>query len=120
MSFGGDGATLLEVQVESTRQWHVAAVLVSATAVVMAVVYVAVIHSQGDSPTAWVIGALAIAAGLSGYAATPLAQLGPGALAVAGFVLVVVGVLGIFSIGLPLLAAGIAAIASSWRRLSHH
>jgi len=84
----------------------------------MTVVYVSIVDSQGNSPLPWVMGGLMLAAALSAYAGLPAAGLGPAALAVSGFLLIVLGVLGILSIGLPLLVAGIAATVSSRRRLS--
>ncbi len=89
-------------------------VLITAT---MAVVYVLLIRSQGNSPLPWVLALLGIAVGLAAYAAHPRAAFGPAALAVAGVVLVMMGCLGIFSIGVPLLVAGTIAIVSSWTRI---
>lgn len=83
----------------------------------MIVVYVMVMRSQGDSPLLWVVGVLVLAAGLAIYAAFPGAAFGPAALSAAGMLLVVMGVLGAFSIGLPLFAAGVAASVSAWRQL---
>ena len=83
----------------------------------MGVVYVSLMRSQGDDPLAWVLAVLGVAAVLALYAASPGASLGPAALSVSGMLLILFGVLGIFSIGLPLLVAGVLTTVSAWRRL---
>ena len=93
-----------------------AAVVVSFITVTMAVVYVVIIRSQGNSPLPWVLAVLALAAGFATYGANARARFAPVSLAIAGMLLIVMGVLGIFSIGLPLLVAGLIATVSGWVR----
>ena len=97
---------------------NAAAVAVAVITVTMAVVYVLIIRSQGNSPLPWVLSVLAVATGLAAYAAKCRARFAPVSLAMAGILLLVIGVLGIFSIGLPLLVAGVIATMSGWSRAS--
>ena len=90
--------------------------VVSAVPLVMAVLYVRIIHSQGNDPLPWVLVALGLATVLAFYASTPLASRSPLAMAVAAGLLIIMGVLGIFSIGFPLLVAGAVATAVAARR----
>jgi len=82
------------------------ALLAAGIVVVDAVVYFAIIRAEGDSPATWFVALLAVSFGLVVYGAMPRSSLGPGALAVAGLLLVIGGILGLFSIGAPLLIAG--------------
>jgi len=93
-----------------------AAVAVAVITVTMAVVYVLIIRSQGNAPLLWVLAVLVLAAGFAAYGANARARLAPVSLAISGMLLLVMGVLGIFSIGLPLLIAGVIATASGWAR----
>ena len=102
------------------RRLNAPATLVALITAIMAVVYVLLVRSQGNSPRVWVLAAFALAVALAAYASSPRADLGPAALAVTGLLLVVIGVLGIFSIGPPLLVAGVIATVSGWRRLANH
>lgn len=83
----------------------------------MVVVYAMLMRSQGHAPLLWVIGVLVLAAGLATFGATRAAAFGPGALSISGVLLMMMGVLGVFSIGLPLLLAGVVAIVSAGRHL---
>ena len=105
------------VSASSSQRWHPSAVAVALITLTMGVVYVLLIRSQGNDPLAWVLAVLGVAAALALYAASPGAGFGPAALSVSGMLLIVMGVFGIFSIGLPLLAAGVLATVSAWRRL---
>lgn len=98
------------------RRVNGAAVVVTFITVAMAVLYVLIMRSQGNSPLPWVLAVLALAAGLALYGANARARLAPVSLAIAGLLLIVMGVLGIFSIGLPLLIAGVIATVSGWVR----
>ena len=95
------------------RRWRPAAAAVAATAFGMTAVYVAVMRSQGSTPLVWVMAGLLLSGTSSLYAVRSRAAYGPAALGLAGCVLVVIGVLGILTIGLPLLVAGIAAMISA-------
>jgi hypothetical protein len=98
------------------RRVNRAAVVVAFITTAMALVYVLIMRSQGNSPLLWVLAVLAIAAGLASYGANVRARLAPVSLAISGMLLIVMGVLGIFSIGLPLLVAGVIATVSGWVR----
>lgn len=115
VALAGARLSLVSVATRSARV-NGAAVVVAVITVTMAVAYVRIIKSQGNSPLLWVLAVLALAAGLAVYAANARARLAPVSLAIAGMLLLVMGVLGIFSIGLPLLIAGAIATASGWTR----
>ena len=92
------------------------ALVAAGITVTMLVVYVVVMNEQGDTPLVWVLAVLGVAAALAVYSANPAAAFGPAALSAAAFLLIVMGVLGLFSIGLPLLVAGVMAAVSAWRQ----
>lgn len=71
-------------------------------------------RQENDQPVAWFLVGLVLSVLLCGYgsARVPLRRT---ALAAAGGIMVVIGWLGIFSIGLPVLIAGIAALLSAAR-----
>lgn len=97
------------------------AVVACAICVVMAVVYVLVIRAQGDSsPAWWVLAMLLGAAVLAGVAAPRRAPRRTVLLVVAGCLLVPLGILGILSIGLPILVAGALAILAAARSRFDH
>jgi hypothetical protein len=89
----------------------VAAVLVLATAVL----YVGIIRAQSDQPAWWFLTALVLGAGAAAYGASAAAPHRRTALLVAGLLLVPMGVLGILSIGLPVLLAGALCLAAAAR-----
>jgi len=108
---------LPSVSSDSTRRrWDALALVVAAVPLVMGVLYVRIIQSQGNDPLPWVLVVLGLAAALAFYASTPFASGSPVAIALAAALLIVMGILGIFSIGLPLLVAGAAATAVAARR----
>ena len=88
------------------RAWDYAPVAVATVAASVAVGYLRLISEQGDSPVWWVLAGLGVAASLAAYGARRRSLHRRGALALSGTVLVCLGVLGLFSIGLPLLVAG--------------
>src|SRR3954470_5768750 len=98
------------------QRWDALALLVAAVPLGMGILYIRIVHSQGNDPLAWVLLVLGLATALAFYASTPFASRSPVAMAVAAGLLVVMGVLGIFSIGLPLLIAGAVATAVALRR----
>jgi len=92
------------------------AALSALIALLMTVVYVAVIRSQGDdSPAWWVLAVLIGAAGLAGAGARQDTARRAPMLAVAGALLLLLGFLAIFSIGLPVVAAGLLALVAAVR-----
>ena len=90
-------------------------VFAAAAAVIAAVmlgVYLAIMHSQGDDPLAWVLAALAGGTGLAAYGAGGRLPGRRVALGAATAVLGVLGLLALLTIGLPILAAaGLALVA---------
>jgi hypothetical protein len=95
-----------------TRRIDVPALAAAVVAVVMARLYVLLVHSQGNTPAAWVVTVL-VAAGLGAaygcYRRAPRRRV---VLGVCTVLLGAVGLLGILSVGLPiLLAAGLCLLA---------
>jgi hypothetical protein len=95
--------------------WDPLAAIAALIALVMMVLYVGLVRQQGDQVVAWFLGGLAAAAALSIYGAARAASRRGLALAVSGAVLTVLGVLGILSIGLPILVAGVLALVAAAR-----
>jgi hypothetical protein len=102
------------VAAPSPRRVRTGAVVVATIALADTVLYVFVMRSQNDSPRAWFVGALGVAIALAVYAAVAAARVAPRALAAAGLLLIVLGVVGILSIGMPLVVAGGVAIVTAW------
>jgi hypothetical protein len=93
----------------TTKGVDLLAVAASALAAVMTAVYVGIMNSQDDPPLAWVLVALLGAMALTAYAAFTGSPMRRQALVVAAGVLGLLGLLAIFSIGLPILLAGVLA-----------
>jgi hypothetical protein len=100
------------------RRLDLLALLAAVIAVVMAGVYVQVMHSQEDQPLAWVLTVLGASALLATYGAPVDASHRRLALVLAGVGLVLLGLLAILSIGLPILVAGLLALVGSTRQPS--
>jgi uncharacterized membrane protein YbaN (DUF454 family) len=79
----------------------------------MIVVYLWLINKQGDRPAAWFLAGLAVAALLAAYGSAGQARGRRPALIVSGVLLLALGLLGILSIGLPVIAAGVLAIVAA-------
>ncbi|MGK5739279.1 hypothetical protein [Micromonospora sp. URMC 103] len=82
---------------------------------IMIGLYVGLIRQQGGQAAAWFLAGLAMAALLSIYG---VARAAPGrrlVLAVSGVMMVVLGLLGILSIGFPILGAGVFALVAASR-----
>lgn len=92
------------------RAWDLVPTGVAAAAGAIAAGYVRLMDAQGDSPRFWFLGGLLSAAALAAYASVRSVPRRAEALAVSGAVLVSFGILGMFSIGLPILIAGVVAI----------
>ena len=75
-------------------------------AVVMLVVYLAILRQQDGEPALWAIAALVLGAVGAGYGSVKNAQHRRAALVAAGLVLLALGGLAILTIGLPILMAG--------------
>lgn len=73
-------------------------------------VYIGLVRQQDGQVAALFLGGMAAAAVLAIYAVTRAAPLRRSALATSGAVMAVLGFLGILSIGLPILVAGVLAL----------
>jgi len=80
--------------------------------------YVGLMRSEGDAPAWWFLSLLLAGGALALYAARLGAARRNGALLVAGAVLVLLGLLGIASIGAPLLLAGLLCLVAALRERS--
>jgi hypothetical protein len=91
-----------------------AAIAAAVVAGGVAVTYVWLMRQENDQPVAWFLGGLVLSMLLCGYgsARVPLRRT---SLAAAGGIMVVIGWLGIFSVGLPVLVAGIVALLAAAR-----
>ena len=85
----------------------------------MAVFYVWLMGQQGNQPLPWVLLGLLAGALLAAYGALWRVPYRRPALVSAVIALTVLGVLGILSIGLPILASGILALVSLLRPGRH-
>ena len=103
-----------------TSRWRTAvdplAATAAATAALMAGLYLGVIAQQGGGPAIWFVTGLVLAAALATHGAFRTARGRRVTLAVAGLILVPFGILGILSIGLPVLVAGVLALVAAARR----
>ena len=97
------------------RRWDLVAASAAVIALLMAAAYLALIGAQGGPAALWFVAGLAVSAALAGYGARRAAPRRTPALAVAGAILVALGLLGILSIGLPILAAGVLALIAAAR-----
>ncbi|SRR6266511_1013481 len=95
--------------------WDPLAAIAALIAVVMMVLYVGLIRQQGGQVVAWFLGGLAAAALLGLYGAARAAPRRGLALAVSGMVLAILGILGILSIGFPILGAGMLTLVAAAR-----
>ncbi|GIM94166.1 hypothetical protein [Paractinoplanes toevensis] len=91
------------------------AVAAAVITLIMIAVYLGLISRQGNEPALWFVAGLAVAAVLAGYGAIGAARARRPALLAAGALLLVLGLLGILSIGLPIIAAGVLAIVAAGR-----
>lgn len=99
------------MNVRDDRAWDFAPAGVAAAACAITIGYVRLMDSQGDRPTTWFVAGLLSAAVLAAYATFRSAPRRAEAIAVSGAVLFSFGILAMFSIGLPILIAGVIAIA---------
>jgi hypothetical protein len=87
--------------------WDVLPAIAAAIGLVMIGLYIGLINQQDGEIAVWFVVGLAVAALLSAYGAVRTAPLRVWVLAAAGAVMCAFGVLGILSIGLPILVAGV-------------
>jgi hypothetical protein len=95
------------------RGYDLMPLVAAGLAVVMAGVYVWLMGVQGDQPRSWFLGALLVGALLSAYGSRPQMPYRRPALLIAAVCLLGVGILGILSIGWPIVGAGALAMLSS-------
>ena len=97
-------------------RWRVdpAAIVAALVACSVAVGYVWLIRQENDQAAAWFLGGLVVSILLCVYgsARVPMRRT---ALATAGGIMTVLGALGILSIGLPVLVAGIVSLMAAAR-----
>lgn len=98
--------------------WDLLAAIAAVIALIMIGLYIGVISQQGGQVAAWFLVALAAAALLSIYGVARAAPRRGLALTVSGVVMAVLGLLGILSIGLPILGAGVLALIAAARAAS--
>ncbi|WP_030436863.1 hypothetical protein [Actinoplanes subtropicus] len=96
----------------SGRLW---AAVTAAIALLMDGVYLWIIHEQGNSPAIWFVAGLAVAALLAGYGAMRAARGRRPVLIASGVLLLGLGLVGILTIGLPIVLAGVLAIVAATR-----
>ena len=87
----------------------------AAIALLMNGVYLWLVHHDGNSPAIWFVAGLAVAALLAGYGALRTAPGRRPALVAAGVLLAGLGLLGILTIGLPIVLAGLLAFLAAAR-----
>lgn len=99
--------------------WDLLAAIAAVIAVAMIALYAWLMSQQGDQAVAWFLVGITVAALLSIYGVPHAAPGRRVALAVSGVVMVALGLLGILSIGLPILGAGLLALLATARSKRH-
>lgn len=79
----------------------------------MIVVYIGLVREQGGQVAAFFLGGMVPAAVLSAYAVARAVPLRRSALVVSGVVMTALGLLGILTIGLPIVVAGVLALVDA-------
>lgn len=100
------------------NDWDLLAAIAAVIAVTMFGLYIGLIRQQGGQVAVWFLAGLAAAALLSIYGVVRAAPWRGFALAVSGVVMMALGVLGILSIGFPILGAGVLALVAAGRTAS--
>jgi hypothetical protein len=91
------------------------ALAAAAVALAMAICYVWLIREQGNQPLPWVLALLLAGALLAAYGATGELPYRRAALLAAAVVLTPLGLLALLSIGWPIIASGLLAVAALLR-----
>lgn len=99
--------------------WAAVPGAVAAASTAVAIGYVWLMNAQDDNPALWFLAGLLGAAALAGYATFPSAPGRSDAMVLSGLVLVPLGIISMFSVGLPILASGVVAIAFASRTRDH-
>ena len=100
----------------SGRRIDLLAVTGAVLALVMAVVYVAVVRGQDEPPLWWVLAVLVLAAALAAAGSVVRLDHSRALLVGAGALLLALGVLAILTIGLPIIVAGALCLVAGARR----
>src|SRR5262245_52512443 len=95
--------------------WDLLAALAALIVLFMMGVYVGVIRQQGGEIAVWFLAGLGVAVLLAIYGAVRTAPWRAVALAVSGAVMGALGLLGILSVGLPIIVAGVVALVAAGR-----
>jgi len=95
--------------------WDLLPLAASVIAFGMMIVYVEVINDNGDEPAAWFLIALAVGALLAVYGSSRSAPGRVVTLALSGVLLALLGILGILTIGLPILIASVLVLFAALR-----
>ena len=95
--------------------WDPLAAVAAAIGLAVLIVYMGLIRQQGGQPAVWFVAGIALAVVLAGYGAARRAPRRVPALAVSGVMLALLGLVGILSIGLPVLVAGVLALVAAAR-----
>lgn len=95
--------------------WDPAAAAAAAITAVMLVLYLALIRQQGDEPAAWFVVGLAAAGLLSAYGIVRAAPKRRVVLTASAVLLLGFGLLGLLSVGLPIVGAGVLALVAAAR-----
>jgi hypothetical protein len=100
-----------------SRAWRIEPLALAAAmlAMGMAACYVWLIGQQGNQPLPWVLTLLLAGALLAAYGAVRHLPYRRAALLAAGAALTTLGLLALLSIGLPIIASGLLALAATWR-----
>ena len=98
-----------------SRPWDLRAIVAGTVTAAIAVGYLLVMRAEGDMPALWFLTGLVIAVILLGYGANRGAGRRRLALTIAGIDLLGLGIVGLASIGFPLVCAGVLALSSAGR-----
>jgi hypothetical protein len=98
-----------------SRPWDLRAIVAGTVTAAVAVGYLLIMRAEGDTPALWFVTGLVIAVILLGYGANRGARRRRVALTLAGVELLGLGIVGLASIGFPLVCAGVLALIGAGR-----
>ena len=98
-----------------SRPWDLRAIVAGTITTAVAIGYLLVMRAQEDTPALWFLTGLVIAVILLGYSSNRDAGRRRPALTLAGVDLLGLGIVGLASIGFPLVCAGVLALVSAGR-----
>jgi hypothetical protein len=100
---------------ERRKGWDLLAAIAAVIALTMIGIYIGLISQQGGQLAVWFLAGLGMAALLSIYGAARAAPRRGLALVVSGVMMAILGLLGILSIGFPIIGAGVLAQVAAAR-----